>query len=905
MKSYLQKIMAAGLLVAGLSQAAVILPGGFIAPEVTAEAVQVDPAPYYKIRGSVEVYVSPDANGVLEADIANSQVGHYEAQTNCYLYALDGRQLQKMHLALKERKVLRQAGLPQGVYRLRVESGQNAALIRAQKGSCSVQASGTVQFAPSYHCPKVFFNVSSGRLKLTYRGDSGVEHVATTIWDATGKVVYEGNTVGAPRLTVNVDIPIPADQENTIWSLKMGEVPGKGFEDMHLTINEGAVPVVAMRPDGLVFPLARLQATASADKKQCQNNLLLASQLQTIPGLTVDMAFSSNGEGIPFQINKSWKTGDRQLAFGVLSAYSELVSGQVKAVFRQGGKVLHEQTWGFTCCEGVSFTEVPWSENGQAAPITAADRARGYQVFQRSEPGFVRPTARPTAAELCDCVKAETSPGLVSAEFVAVLPLRGMASAAVTVGELKAETGAVIPASAVSVLAARIWSQRTDWNARSFIRAPELLEHRETVNLQAMLPQQYCLRTAVPKTAAPGVYRAPILLNGEPLATYELTVDEFILPEYHDMTFGLYADGERWYARRFSDEEYLRELRMFRAYGMNALMVYPFTGSVVKFADGKWSLDFGVFRHQMNLYKREGFDGVLVISLQALRPHLERALKAAGRPVNGPEYQAGFIAVLENIKNMADEDRWPRYCLHTIDEPHTDELGKIAAETLGIVKKHGGKTFNTCYGNIVRKYLSRCLDYRCFNCIAFMSCSSEEKTAKLRQETLGDGAEFWWYGSGCYTNGGLQQDCNIYSNRHMLGVFNWRSKATGAWTWTFLRAKGNVYNDFDANGTFEAKEACICYPAADGKTLIDTLQWEGCREGIYDYRYLRLWDELAAKAEHTAGQAELAAASRRRVMAAVNAFSWTCNQFAVSNGQLRDLRALLIDEIKALRKAAR
>ncbi|MBR5838446.1 MAG: DUF4091 domain-containing protein, partial [Victivallales bacterium] len=447
---------------------------------------------------------------------------------------------------------------------------------------------------------------------------------------------------------------------------------------------------------------------------------------------------------------------------------------------------------------------------------------------------------------------------------------------------------------------AEMSSQRTDWNATTFITAPERLHESPYPLFFPNMPTLLCIRATVPSDAKPGVYTAPILLDGKPVATYTLTVDDFTLPEYHDMTFGLYADGQRWVFQNFTDDEILREMRMFREYGMNALMMYPFYGAKVTYDGKDFHIDMSRFRHLMKLYCQVGFPGVAVISFQAVNGYLMRALQVETAD-HTPEFVRGFHELLETIRTMAKEDGWPDYCIHTVDEPNKGRGGDEAIRTLKLVKEAGFKTFNTCYGDFVREHLAPWLDYRCYNNIAYMSCRTKEANNALRKESLEDGDAFWWYGSGCYTNGGLQQDCNIYTNRHMLGIFNWRSGATGAWTWTFLRVNGSPYNDFDGNDKREAKDACICYPQPQGNGLIDTLQWEAIREGVYDYRYIRLWDDLCKKAAATADKAAVAAQSRERIQKTMDSINWNCLNFSVSNAQLRTLRAELIEEIKQLK----
>ncbi|MBP5637922.1 MAG: hypothetical protein J6X55_00455 [Victivallales bacterium] len=897
----MKRYLLACLLLGTLCSAIEILPGGFFASGVPTPVKITKDSPYFLVRSGYTLFVSPDMNGTLELQLANYQVGKYVSDTTFTLSSPDGKTLEEAVIPLRKNHNIKLDNLPLGIYQLKINSGQNGCTVRGAAGYCSVEASVFTPFKPSYHCPKAFFIVKSGHLKLKCSGEPEKEHVALTIWDSKGNKVFTGNTLGKRKNSFDVDLAIPSDQEGTVWSLKMDPVPDVGFEDMSISMQEGAEPILALRPEGLVLPIIRTYSSLTGKGDETINGIIISPVAQSVAGLEINFNYTSLDEAKPFNFNTSWKSGDNNLILGINAKYSEVLSGTANIVIRHNGKLIRDTNEELTVCQGLAFQEIPWVEKEPAATITPSDQARGYQVFQRAEPGFVRPKARPTKDEIRSVIKAETSPGLISAEFFALLPLKEFASAAVTIGDLQGPNGAIIPASAIKMLTARIWRQRIDWNSIEYITAPELLEIKDSVALKTMVPQQYCVHVSVPAKAAPGIYRGQIKINGELCAPYELTVDDFILPEYNDMTFGLYADGERWHNNPYTDEEYVKELRMFRAYGMNALMVYPFTGSRLSYKNNKWSINFDVFRHHMKIYAQEGFDGVLCISLQHMKNALIATLKREKPNYTQEDYDAGVVAVIEILKKFSQEDNWPKYCLHTIDEPHTDEQGVEAAKSLGFIKEHGGMTFNTCYGNIVKKYLSKCLDYRCFSTVAYAALSTEEKTEQLRKETLDDGAFFWWYGSGCYTNGNFQQDCNVYSNRHMLGVFNWRSKATGAWTWTFLRAKGNIYNDFDGDWKIEAKDACICYPMPKGNGLIDTLQWEGCREGIYDYRYLRLWEELVNKAAVTPAKAAIAAESRAKVDAAVKAIRWTALQFGVSNGELRDLRALLISEIKRLK----
>ena len=898
-----------------------ILPGGFALPDIQS-TLAVPANNVFQIRKLKTAYLAPDATGKLSLTLECGLIGRYTDTLRYSINDLRGNTLHKGVINVKEKHSIELTNLSQAILKLTINANQNSTFLRVTTGHCAVEASSGDPLHLINGRPKMFFRVNGGRLKIKAIGDKPIEHVAITIRDADDQIVFEGNSLGKKDMTVLADVPIADGQAGRIWSVQFSRVPNQGFEDMDLRILEGAAPIVSLDPKQLIIPIFHKESRI-LENGDCFFGIAVSPWLDSQKGYTANFSYTPesaiHSDKISFDVGDSWTAvalynhdddadtviirdanGELSHLVGLRYPKDQFMIGQAAfTAYDNDKRPFSEMSWELVTCEGKSFTEIPWKDPKPAVEPTAEDTARGFQLFQRDEPGFIRPNSRPAADEIRTAITGEASPGLVSCEFFAFLPLKDM-DAVVTIGDLTGPSN--IPKDSVKLLWAEISRQRTDWNAITYITAPERLwpENNAPKSFLKDSPAQYCIRTTVPPDAKPGVYSAPILLNGKPVATYELTVDDFALPEYHDMTFGLYADGERWNNKNYTDDEILREMRMFREHGMNALMMYPFSGARVTYDGKDFHIDMSRFRRIMKLYCQVGFPGVAVISFQAVNGHLMRALKVETAD-HTPEFVRGFHELLETIRTMAKEDGWPDYCIHTVDEPNKGRGGDEAIRTLKLVKEAGFKTFNTCYGDFVREHLAPWLDYRCYNNIAYMSCRTKQANDTLRKESLDDGDAFWWYGSGCYTNGGLQQDCNIYTNRHILGIYNWRSGATGAWTWTFLRVNGSPYNDFDGNDKREAKDACICYPQPQGNGLIDTLQWEAIREGVYDYRYIRLWDDLCKKAAATADKAAIAAQSRERVQKVMDSINWNCLNFSVSNTQLRTLRALLIAEIKRLK----
>jgi len=110
----------------------------------------------------------------------------------------------------------------------------------------------------------------------------------------------------------------------------------------------------------------------------------------------------------------------------------------------------------------------------------------------------------------------------------------------------------------------------------------------------------------------------------------------------------------------------------------------------------------------------------------------------------------------------------------------------------------------------------------------------------------------------CYANpqGGVENP-EVY--RRNFGFSLYKCNYDGAATYAYQHSMGNIWNDFDH---LWCRDLNFTYPTVDG--VIDTIAWEGYREGIDDIRYattLRLKIEEAKKSgdkklKETASEAE-------------------------------------------------
>ena len=122
--------------------------------------------------------------------------------------------------------------------------------------------------------------------------------------------------------------------------------------------------------------------------------------------------------------------------------------------------------------------------------------------------------------------------------------------------------------------------------------------------------------------------------------------------------------------------------------------------------------------------------------------------------------------------------------------------------------------------------------------------------------------------------------------RRNFGLLLWQAGYDGAMNFAYYWPFGSVWNDFD-HASY--KDHCMVYPTKTG--VIDTIQWEGWREGADDCRYLATLLKAIGKAGDTG------AARRAR--------QWVDKLRQGGGERLKDLddvRATMIEHIRACRR---
>jgi PKD repeat protein len=98
-------------------------------------------------------------------------------------------------------------------------------------------------------------------------------------------------------------------------------------------------------------------------------------------------------------------------------------------------------------------------------------------------------------------------------------------------------------------------------------------------------------------------------------------------------------------------------------------------------------------------------------------------------------------------------------------------------------------------------------------------------------------AQWHSYGHKIYSYANPQvgvENPSVYRTNY--GFVLWNAGYDGAMDYAYQHGYGNIWNDYDKGTEPQYRDFAFAYPTSNG--VIDTIQWEGWREGVDDTRYL-------------------------------------------------------------------
>jgi hypothetical protein len=349
------------------------------------------------------------------------------------------------------------------------------------------------------------------------------------------------------------------------------------------------------------------------------------------------------------------------------------------------------------------------------------------------------------------------------------------------------------------------------------------------VEIPAGRNKQFWLTVHVPGDAKPGIYTGTVLLKTPDETVSELTLNVEVLP--FDLLPPYYTSSMDYHGRLDpsgrgtisswvkSREQFRNELTNMVAHGLRNCQHY--------------SIRKEILGEVLRIRAEVGMDNRTLYLKDTI-------------PVGNPVEPAALEAIKRHVRDIIQFTK--TYGTETVyfyglDERQGEELRSQRA-AWEAVREAGGKIFVAGWGdNIDMMGDIQDLHIRA-------GWPDREEVAK-------------WHARGhkifCYANPQTGVENPVVYRRN-FGLLLWKYEYDGAATNAYQQTFGATWNDFD-HPDFRAHT--IAYPTVNG--VIDTIAWEGYREGVDDVRYITTLEkaiENAKKSQLPERAASIAAAER-------------------------------------------
>jgi hypothetical protein len=275
-------------------------------------------------------------------------------------------------------------------------------------------------------------------------------------------------------------------------------------------------------------------------------------------------------------------------------------------------------------------------------------------------------------------------------------------------------------------------------------------------------------------------------------------------------------------------------------------------------------------RHELRMMKAAGL---------VMKPLLSRGWAYWAGENNIEAFKARIDALVDTLKSEVDHDD---IYITSWDEAYMDRI-KVMRELVEYVNSKGIKLWVTTRPGDHFDYAGYCIDY---------ANHGGWPTREQAQTWHTIGAKVASY-AGPHTG---PENPDVF--RRWEGMARYKANYDGSFNYMYFtalhstlyeRQKANVWNDF-SGGAFRGFN--LVYPTIDG--VVDTIAWEGLREGIDDIRYATKLKQEAAKA--------IAGGKLEAVSAAKKALIWL-ELVDEKTADLNAVRLEMIDRISKIQQA--
>ena len=335
---------------------------------------------------------------------------------------------------------------------------------------------------------------------------------------------------------------------------------------------------------------------------------------------------------------------------------------------------------------------------------------------------------------------------------------------------------------------------------------PQDAETLQPVDIAAETIKQFWVTVHVPEDAAAGSYVGKIRLTPVNAPAAELTLRLRVLPfalEKPALRYSIYYVGKLTKDGKGSissgsksPRQYEAEMRDLLAHGVE----YPITYQ---------GYDKELLRQMFDIREKAGLPKGPLYSL--------------GIRTGSPTTQEQLEALKSRVKKwlkIAKEHGYDEVYVYGIDEAIGERL-KAQRAAWSAVREVGGKVFVACQTKEAFEVMGDLLN------LANWAGAAGPPDAEDAEKYHRLGHQIFCY---CNPQVGVEEP---ETYRRNFGLVLWKAGYDGAMDYAYHTSMGHVWNDFD-HKTY--RDHNFTYPTVDG--VIDTIQWEGWREGVDDVRYL-------------------------------------------------------------------
>ncbi len=501
----------------------------------------------------------------------------------------------------------------------------------------------------------------------------------------------------------------------------------------------------------------------------------------------------------------------------------------------------------------------------EADPVTPDLTA---PVAYRRSPRQIYPASTPQDFELIREVSTFATPGEYAVwHFSIHNPAQERLLRLLSISDLRAGEKDVLPAGQIQISHVHFWDYPR--GPYTYYEIPELIYPQTEVSLVAGGNRIFWLQTRLPDDCAPGVYtgQLEVRCGDEAIAlAVRLRVLPFRLKTPTDMVWSAYSRMHVKPQRNYSDELAVRYMRDMVDYGVTSLhRTLGSEGSVENF---------------QRVRKAAGMNGpVIVYGMQAEVTAMARCGKPKQeRWFDDPEIRQAFVAQIKEFDGWMKKYGGPAYAdwyYMGADEPHIRSM-EMAGWQNRLAKEAGVRTASCVYAPRYVKEMAPALDISCNSFIAQNPETYQELQAISKEHPL----RYWFLGGGCY--GG--QEGGLMPNRLHSGFQSYKLGVCGHLSYTYQAYQRGTVDPMD---NFSAgKSYGMTYPVenpSSAKVSIFSLEWEGIREGITDYKYLYTLKEMIGEARQ-AGRQQAATAAQKSLDDILSHIPWSGNGQTRVNG---------------------